>query len=131
LLSEFFENIACEHTLIDLVREGYLSRIRVKTIPLSIDLGGVHTVAGDFDAGELGHALEPYLERIADTVAEHCAQRRSLCFFPLCSLSERFAALCRERGIRAEHVQGTSSDRPDVIGRLQTGETTLVSTRCF
>jgi superfamily II DNA or RNA helicase len=125
-LSEFFENIACEHTLIDLVREGYLSRIRVKTIPLRIDLGGVHTVAGDFDAGELGHALEPYLERIADTVAEHCARRRSLCFLPLCSLSERFAALCRERGIRAEHVQGTSSERPDVIRRLQTGETIMI-----
>jgi superfamily II DNA or RNA helicase len=46
---------------------------------------------------------------------------------PLCELSERFAGRCRERGIAAEHVQGTSSDRPDVIRRLQTGETTLVS----
>ena len=109
LLSEFFEKIACEHTLIDLVREGYLSRIRVKTIPLRIDLAGVHTVAGDFDAGELGHALEPYLERIADTIAENCAHRRTICFLPLCSLSERFAGLCRERSIKAEHVQGTSS----------------------
>ena len=88
---------------------------------------GVHIKGGDFDAGELGHALEPYLERIADVMAADYAKRKILCFLPLCSCSEHFAALCRRKGIRAEHVQGTSSDRPDVIHRLRTGETTLVS----
>jgi superfamily II DNA or RNA helicase len=127
LLSDFFENVAHETSLVDLIRDGYLSRVRVKTLPIKIDLEDVHVVAGDFDAGELGHVLEPYLGKIADIIAAEYANRKTLCFLPLCSLSDRFAALCRERGIKAEHVQGTSSDRPDVIRRLQTGETTLVS----
>jgi superfamily II DNA or RNA helicase len=127
LLGDYFENVAAETTLIDLIRDGYLARVRVKTIPLQIDIRGVHSVAGDYSADELGHAIEPYLEQIADVIAADYATRKTLCFLPLCPLSERFAFLCRERGIAAEHVQGTSPDRPDVIQRLRTGETTLVS----
>jgi superfamily II DNA or RNA helicase len=33
LLSDFFENVAHETTLVDLIRDGYLCRVRVKTIP--------------------------------------------------------------------------------------------------
>jgi superfamily II DNA or RNA helicase len=127
LLADYFENIAHETTLVDLIRDGYLARIRVKTIPLQVDLSRVHLVAGDFDASEAGHCLEPHLEAIADAVAVECAHRKTLAFLPLCAISERFAAMCRERGIAAEHVDGTSTDRKGILERFRTGETTLVS----
>ena len=46
LLGDYFENVAHETTLIDLISGGYLARIRVKTIPLKIDLRDVHTSPG-------------------------------------------------------------------------------------
>jgi superfamily II DNA or RNA helicase len=127
LLADYFENVAHETTLVDLISERYLCRVRVKTIPLKIDIRDVHAVAGDFSADEVGHALEPHLAAIADIVARDFALRKSLAFLPLCPLSERFAFLCRERGIAAEHVDGESKDRKGVLERFRSGETRLVS----
>ena len=75
-----------------------------------MDLGGVRTTAGDYNADDLGHALEPYLEQIADVLAEH-RHRKTLVFLPLIAVSKQFAELCRERGLKAEHVDGQTSDR--------------------
>ena len=84
-------------------------------------------MAGDYSADELGHAIEPYLETVADIVARDFAHRKTLCFLPLCALSEQFARLCRDRGIPAEHVDGASPDRASVLARFRSGETALVS----
>ena len=127
LLGDYFENIAHETTLVELVTQGYLSRIRVKTLPLRIDITKVKSVAGDFSSDQLGHALEPHLAAVADIIARDFAGRKSLAFLPLCALSERFAGLCRERGITAEHVDGGSRDRRGVLERFRSGETSLVS----
>lgn len=125
-LGRYFQNIAYEVTLLDLIRQNWLVPIRAKTIPLEIDLDDVGTTAGDYNAKDLGHAIEPYLERIADVVAEH-RHRKILAFLPLVSLSRDFAALCCERGLRAEHVDGTSEDRRDILARFGRGETRLLS----
>ena len=125
-LGRYFENIAYEVTLLDLIKQNWLSPIRVKTMPLALDLRGVRTTAGDYNADDLGHAIEPYLDKIADVMLEH-RHRKTLVFLPLISLSKQFAAMCRERGIAAEHVDGQSSERAATLARFSRGETTLVS----
>jgi superfamily II DNA or RNA helicase len=126
-LGDYFQNIAFEIGLVDLVKAGYLSRIQVRTIPLKIDLHGVRTTGGDYNANDLGNAIEPYLAQIAGTVAADFSHRKTLVFLPLCSLSERFAKLCRERGLPAEHVAGTSKDRAGALERFRSGEIKLLS----
>jgi superfamily II DNA or RNA helicase len=125
-LGRYFQNIAYEVTLLDLIKQNWLASIRVKTVPLSLDLRGVRTTAGDYNADDLGHAIEPYLDRIADVMLEH-RHRKTLVFLPLITVSKQFVAMCRERGIAAEHVDGTSSDRSEILARFSRGETTLVS----
>ncbi len=125
-LGMFFENIAYEIGLIDLIKQSWLAPIKVKTVPVPLDLRGVRTTAGDYNADDLGHALEPYLERIADVLFAH-RHRKILVFLPLIQLSKQFAALCRARGIAAEHVDGQSPDRPEVLERYRQGQTTLLS----
>jgi superfamily II DNA or RNA helicase len=112
--------------LIDLIRDKWLCPIRVKTMPLSINLAGCRTTAGDYNDADLGHAIEPYLERIADIVAEHW-DRKILVFLPLIALSRRFASLCQARGLTAEHVDGESPDRQEILGRFRRGETHVLS----
>jgi superfamily II DNA or RNA helicase len=124
-LGRYYQNIAYEVTLLDLIRQNWLVPIRAKTVPLEIDLDDVGTTAGDYNANDLGHAIEPYLERIADVIAEH-SDRKTLVFLPLISLSRDFAELCRERGLRAEHVDGTSEDRRDILTRFSRGETRVL-----
>jgi superfamily II DNA or RNA helicase len=125
-LGRYYQNIACEVTLLDLIQQGWLAPIKVKTVPLGMDLGAVRTTAGDFNADDLGHALEPYLERIADVLVEH-RHRKTLVFLPLISVSERFAAICRQRGLKAEHVDGQTNDRRAVLNRFRRDETRVLT----
>jgi superfamily II DNA or RNA helicase len=125
-LGKYFENIACEITMLDLVKQGWLAPIRVKTVPLEMSLRGVRTTAGDFSADDLGHALEPYLERIADVLVEH-RHRKTLVFLPLIAVSKRFAQMCRDRGLLAEHVDGQSSERQAALERFRRDETRILT----
>jgi len=125
-LGRYFQNIACEVTLLDLIKQAWLSPIRVKTVPLEVDLRGVRTTAGDYSADDLGHALEPYLERIADVLVEH-RHRKTLVFLPLIKVSQQFAAICRERGLLAEHVDGQTNERQAVLERFRRDETRILT----
>ena len=125
-LGRYFENIACEVTLLDLVNQGWLSPIRVKTVPLEMSLRGVRTTAGDFSADDLGHALEPYLEKIADVLVEH-RHRKTLVFLPLIAVSKRFAQMCRDRGLLAEHVDGQTTERQAALERFKRDETRILT----
>ena len=125
-LGKYFENIACEVTLLDLVNQGWLSPIRVKTVPLEMSLRGVRTTAGDFSADDLGHALEPYLEKIADVLVEH-RHRKTLVFLPLIAVSKRFAQICRDRGLLAEHVDGQTTERQATLERFRKDEIRILT----
>jgi superfamily II DNA or RNA helicase len=125
-LGRYFQNIACEVTLLDLIKQGWLSPIKVKTVPLGMDLRGVRTSHGDFSADDLGHALEPYLEQIADVLVEH-RHRKTLVFLPLIAVSKRFAQICRDRGLLAEHVDGQTTERQAVLERFKRDETRILT----
>ena len=125
-LGEYFENIAYEVGLLDLVRQGWLSPIRVKTVPLGLDLRGVRTVAGDYNAEDVGHAIEPQLGRIVD-VLEDYRHRKTIVFLPLVYLSRLFADLCRERGLSSWHVDGGSSDRAEILSEFSSARCGVLS----
>ena len=125
-LGRYFENIAFEIGLLDLIKQNWLAPIQVKTVPLQIDLDGCRTTAGDWNAEDVGHALEPYLERIASVLYEH-RHRKTLVFLPLIAISQQLAKLCRELGMAAEHIDGQSRDRQEILERFKHGRTTLLT----
>lgn len=110
-LATYFTSLAYEVRLVDLIRDGYLSPISVRAVPLEIDLRKVGSTAGDLDSQQLGEAIEPYLEKIADAVIRYAAGRRTLAFLPLIATSKAFTEICRARGLRAEHVDGYDFER--------------------
>ena len=114
-LGEFFESLAYEYTLPRAIRSGYLSPIKALTIPLKLDLTGVGIQAGDFKAGDIGTALDPYLYQIADEMAEHCMDRKTVVFLPLVKTSQKFRDILNAKGFQAAEVNGDSSDRAEVL----------------
>lgn len=120
-LGQFFENVAYETDLFRLVNDGYLSPIAIKSIPLKIDLSEVGSVGGDFDAGELGDALDPHLEAVAKAIVEHASFRKVLIFLPLRKTSRSMADICSKMGLVAEHIDGESQDRKEILERFAGG----------
>lgn len=121
-MGEYFESIAYEYTLPKAIKEGYLSPIRALTLPLKMDLTGVGISAGDFKAGDLGTALDPYLHQIAEEMQKYCADRKTVVFLPLVKTSQKFRDILCEQGFRAAEVNGERSDRAEILQAFDRGD---------
>lgn len=121
-LGEFFESLAYEYTLPKAIREGYLSPIKAMTIPLQLDLSGVSIQSGDFKAGDIATALDPYLHQIADEMMKYCRDRKTVVFLPLVKTSQKFKEILDEKGFKAAEVNGESKDRAEVLEAFDKGE---------
>ncbi len=114
-LGSYFDSLAYEYSLVQAIKEGYLSKIKALTIPLSLDLSNVSMSAGDFKASDVGTALDPYLEQIADEMAKQCADRKTVVFLPLVKTSQKFRDILNAKGFRAAEVNGESKDRAEIL----------------
>ena len=115
-LGAYFDSIAYEYTLPSAIRDGHLCPIKAQTVPLSIDLSAVKVQSGDYAAGDLGTALDPYLERIADEMlAAGCMERKTVCFLPLVKTSRKFRGILAAKGFRALEVNGESAERAETL----------------
>lgn len=121
-LGEFFESLAYEYTLPKAIQEGYLSPIKAMTIPLQLDLSGVSIQSGDFKAGDIATALDPYLHQIADEMMKYCRDRKTVVFLPLVKTSQKFKEILNEKGFKAAEVNGESKDRAEVLEAFDKGE---------
>ena len=120
-LGQYFDSLAYEYTLPRAIREGYLCPIRAMTIPLKLDLTGVSVRNGDFRAEEVGSALDPYLEQIADEMSRVCMGRKTVVFLPLIATSQKFCEMLLKRGFAAAEVNGQSPDRQQILADFDAG----------
>jgi superfamily II DNA or RNA helicase len=114
-LGEVFDCLAYTYSLPAAIRDGYLCKITALTMPLKIELGGVSVTAGDFSAGEVGSALDPYLGQIADEIATQASDRKTVIFLPLIATSQKMRDILNRRGINAKEVNGESTDRASIL----------------
>ncbi len=120
-LGQVFDSLAYEYTLPKAIRSGYLSPIKALTIPLKMDMSGVSVQGGDFKAGDIATALDPYLQQIADEMAAYCMERKTVVFLPLVKTSRKFRDILNEKGFSAAEVNGESRDRAEVLSAFENG----------
>ncbi|MEL3956901.1 DEAD/DEAH box helicase family protein [Caldifermentibacillus hisashii] len=121
-LGSYFESLAYEYTLPRAIKEGYLSPIKALTIPLKLDISQVTQSAGDFAAGQLGTALDPYLESIADEMWKVAKDRKIVVFLPLVKTSQKFTEILNQKGFHAAEVNGESKDREQILEDFNKGK---------
>lgn len=121
-LGEVFDSLAYEYKLTDAIKEGYLCKIMAQTIPLQLDITSVTMSGGDYAVGDLGTALDPYLEQIAAEMARRCKSRKTVVFLPLIKTSQKFRDLLNAKGFRAAEVNGQSDDRRQVLADFDAGK---------
>lgn len=121
-LKAYYDSIAYEYGLAQAIKDGHLAPIRAYTSPLEIDISKVKSSHGDYQDGDLSSAIEPYLDAIAREMAGICKGRKTLAFLPLIDTSKRFCQILRAHGLRAEEVNGQSSDRKEKLEAFRQGE---------
>lgn len=126
-LGELYEHVAYKVGMFDLIRQGYLSPIKIKTLPIKIDVSGVKKQAGDLATSDLGHVLEPYLPAIASTIRREIKNRRLLCFLPLVSTSHIFCNYLRAEGLSVGHIDGKSKNRKQILKDFAAGKFQVLS----
>lgn len=121
-LAKFFDSLAYEYSIVDAIKSGYLSKITAVTIPLSLDLTTVSQQAGDFKSSDIGTALDPYLDQIADEMVKQCKDRKTVVFLPLVKTSQKFRDILNAKGFKAAEVNGESEDRAEILEDFDKGK---------
>ena len=126
-LGHYFQKISCDIGLTRLIREGYLCRIKVRSVPCPVELKAVgrSKMRGEKDlkAEDVAAAMAPHIDALAKMLAENYEGRKTVGFVPLISTSKDLAAACRGLGLRAVHVDGDdrsamecfSAGRADIV----------------
>lgn len=121
-LSEYFNCKAYEYSMSRAIREKHLCPIKAQLIPLKLDISEVGISNGDFAVGQIGSALEPYLEQIACEMLKYCVGRKTVVFLPLINISQKFCGILNGYGFRAAEVNGTSTDREEILSDFESGK---------
>ena len=125
-LSEVFDSVAYEYSLREAVNDGYLCPIKVKMLPVKLDISNVSIKAGDYSADEIGESLDPYLEAIAKAMAENCRERKTVVFLPLVSTAKKFCEILNTCGLKAVEIDGETKNRGEILKAYESGEYNVI-----
>lgn len=123
-LGSYFQSVAYEIGLLDLIAQGYLSKIVVNRIPVRVDISSVNKRAGEYASEDLDSAISPWLTKI---LAHIPRDRKVLVFLPLIATSKLFTDLAKAVGFDAEHIDGDSRDRSDILARFAAKKVGILS----
>ena len=121
-LGEVFDSLAYEYKLTDAIKEGYLCKIWPRPYPCSWTSPAWPSAAATTPWGNLGTALDPYLEQIAAEMVQRCRGRKTVVFLPLIKTSQKFRDLLNAKGLQAAEVNGQSTDRKEVLADFDAGK---------
>lgn len=124
-LGEFYQKIAFDYSLLHGVRDGWLIRPIVKTMPLRIDLHGLrskHTAAGnDFDQGDVAQRLIPFLGAIAEQVKSAVPNGTFMFFMPSVETARLMSDALNAIGLSSEWISGDREERRQIVADFKKG----------
>ena len=127
-LRECFDEIIYDKGIDAGIRDGYLVDLRCWRVETTTGLDQVHTVAGDFNQGELADAVNTPKRNatIVKAWSKHAWDKRTLVFTVdvqhALDMAEAFKAL----GVPAAAVWGEDPERADKLKRMRNGELTVL-----
>lgn len=116
-LGDFYQRVTYDYGLLRAVRDGWLVRPLVKTMPISIDLRGVKTKQGpdgaDLDRAEVGKRLVPFMDAIAGAIKAEAGAKRILIFMPSVETARIMSDALNAVQIKSNWVCGDKNLCPD------------------
>ena len=125
-------HICYEAGVRDLIKAGYLSRLRSKSSARSSDTSGVHVRGGEFIASELAEAVdrEELVSAAVDEIISLTCERRSVIMF--CTSvdhAHHVAEAIKQRGHDCATITGEtpSAERAEIVDRFKAHEIKYLS----
>jgi superfamily II DNA or RNA helicase len=125
-LGKYYESCASEITMQELVAAGFLCRIKLIQFPVRIDISAVRVTDGDYNESDMDAVIRPLMKGIVEHLMEW-RDRKILAFVPLIHTSVYFVEACRNAGLNAVHIDGTSPDRKQILARYSEGAFNILS----
>lgn len=125
-VEELFDKVCYKYSMLEAIEDGYLSPIHTKKCKLKIDISNVRMQAGDFAAGELGEAIEPYLTKITEQIKKEAPERKTIIFVPLVATAKKLANILNQAGFCAEYVSGDRKDSDEILEKFEQGQYNII-----
>jgi superfamily II DNA or RNA helicase len=126
-----FEDVVFRYPLRTAVADGWLVDLRGYRVATNVDLSGVKKFQGDYSIGQLAKAVNT--ARRNETALNHwqevASDRRTIVFCVDIQHAKDVAALFRDLGVSAEHIDGTMTraDREATMARFASGQTQVLA----
>lgn len=130
-LDDLYQTVVFNYDILWGIRHGFLCDIRGRAVRVQgLDVDGIKTTAGDYQAGDSGRALEEAgaPQAIAKAIKRHAGDRRTLVFTPTVATAAEVAAECVAQGLIAAWISGETpmDDTPGPDGRVTPGRRTVL-----
>lgn len=128
-LAEVFDQIVFTYSMRQAITDGWLCDVIGMRVDTDTSLDSVHTVAGDFNQGELAETVNnpERNQLVVKTWLENAADRQTIVFTVDIQHAVDLAALFQAYGVKCEAVWGTDSQRAEKIERHKRGVTTVLA----
>jgi len=123
-LGEVFEEIVHDISMLDGIRQGWLSDMRGIRIRTQSNLDDVHTVAGDFNLGELGSNVNTPArnELVVKGWLEHASDRPTVVFAVDVAHARQLAETFQSHSILADAIWGNDEQRAEKLRKHREGK---------
>jgi len=124
-LGDTFEKIVFSRSIATMIKQGYLCPVSARRCLTSVSLKGIKTRMGDFQLGQLSHAvnIKERNEFIVEKYQQYANKRRTVAFCVDVQHCHDLADTFNEHGITAKSVWGDMplEDRRQTLQELATG----------
>jgi superfamily II DNA or RNA helicase len=131
-LGSTWDEVVYERSPLWMMSKGYLTGVKAVQVDVAgLDMSGVKSSRGDFQAGDLGDAMEAAGadKVIATAYKEHAGDRPGVVFTPTVATATATADEMNAAGIRTEVISGETprDERLGIFERFRTGETQVLA----
>ena len=130
-LSEVWEEVVYTRSVLWMISKKYLSDVRAVRVEADFDLSAVKTSRGDWQAGDLGAALEESHaeEAIARAYTDHAKDRPGVVFTPTVATAEKASEALNRAGVVTEVITGETPRevRRDIFDRYRQGDVQVLA----
>lgn len=106
-LGAIFEAVAYRYTLRKAIEDGSLVPIKLRTVPVPVDLRDLKLTTTDFSESEIAERIGAHLEILAFNICANVGDRPTIVFCPDLGSSSALASVIRQCGKTCKYIAGS------------------------